>query len=802
MNLLFGDVTSQNFDAAGMLSSDGVCKTFEARADGYGRGEGCGVMFVKPLADALADGNRVYGVIAGSCVNQDGRSNVLTAPNGPAQEAVIAGAWADAGVSGRDVVYVEAHGTGTPLGDPIEMGALSNALEAAGVSGRGAVGVGAAKRVFGHTEAAAGMVGLIKCALSVWHGSVPGGVALSGAVNELISVDGVLSIVEGSGMSGLGSGAVVGVSSFGFGGTNAHVVVRGHGSGKGAGEEVKAMRLWDHSKSYWWPEEMLRGDEDGAEAEMGSGVDVLDGEHGVLGVKHEMGDGSVVWRRVMDGSKWIEDAWVNDHVVGGNVVVPGAWTFQVMALAAHQLGRAAEGIELHTLLPGTARQVEVIAAGDKLRVASRGTDGGEWVLHASAQMTTKTESSTGASIPSEEELDRWRYLAGEDVRSLMRRTTVSLGPGFSGCDSVWMEQAASGRMVSKVIVLESARETMREGYVISPETLDACFQGLGCGAISARGALSLGLPSLAKSVQIGHRTNGGIVWALGVWNGDELDVEVVDEDGMLIIRLRGIGFREMEVETQPMRLYSWHWEPASEVQLTRLVPAVDSGPWTVVFLGGSSVEHTMAVALSKRLAAAPVTGTSNLLAVLENAGAVRVVVVGSVVEELLRVSRGVVGAGLGGQLVIVGESSDAARLGGMWGLGRVVRSEGRAFGLGVRMVSFDDVGVEVEEVIAGEIDSEGHGVEVHVGRSGAMLAHRYEAVKVVAREGKEDKGGKDDKEGKTDGWWLVVGGSSGFGASIVEWLAVERGGASSGCHESQWAGWQECSGDGCFGAGS
>ena len=174
-----------------------VCKTFEERADGYGRGEGCGVMFVKPLADALADGNRVYGVIAGSCVNQDGRSNVLTAPNGPAQEAVIAGAWADAGVSGRDVVYVEAHGTGTPLGDPIEMGALSNALEAAGVSGSGAVGVGAAKRVFGHTEAAAGMVGLIKCALSVWHGAVPGGVGLSGAVNELISVDGVLKYCGG-----------------------------------------------------------------------------------------------------------------------------------------------------------------------------------------------------------------------------------------------------------------------------------------------------------------------------------------------------------------------------------------------------------------------------------------------------------------------------------------------------------------------------------------------------------------------------------------------------------------------------
>ena len=111
-----------------MMAPDGRCKTFDAAADGYVRGEGCGMVVLKRLSDALADGDRILAVIRGSAVNHDGRSNGLSAPNGPAQEAVIRAALADAGLAPGDIGYVEAHGTGTRLGDPIEIEALRAVL--------------------------------------------------------------------------------------------------------------------------------------------------------------------------------------------------------------------------------------------------------------------------------------------------------------------------------------------------------------------------------------------------------------------------------------------------------------------------------------------------------------------------------------------------------------------------------------------------------------------------------------------------------------------------------------------------
>ena len=125
VNLILAPEMNISFSKARMMAPDGRCKTFDAAADGYVRGEGCAILVLRRLADAVAEGDRILAVVRGSAVNQDGRSAGLTAPNGPAQEAVIRAALSVAGLPATDVGYVEAHGTGTALGDPIEVGALA-----------------------------------------------------------------------------------------------------------------------------------------------------------------------------------------------------------------------------------------------------------------------------------------------------------------------------------------------------------------------------------------------------------------------------------------------------------------------------------------------------------------------------------------------------------------------------------------------------------------------------------------------------------------------------------------------------
>ncbi|MEO1341091.1 MAG: polyketide synthase, partial [Cyanobacteria bacterium J06635_13] len=161
INLIVAPDLSIAFSQARMMSADGRCKTFDASADGYVRGEGSGMIVLKRLSDALKDQDNVLALIKGSAVNQDGHSNGLTAPNGPSQRAVIRAALKNAGIKPHQVGYVEAHGTGTPLGDPIEVSSLKEVLRE-GRAAEDTCWLGSVKTNIGHLEAAAGITGLIK----------------------------------------------------------------------------------------------------------------------------------------------------------------------------------------------------------------------------------------------------------------------------------------------------------------------------------------------------------------------------------------------------------------------------------------------------------------------------------------------------------------------------------------------------------------------------------------------------------------------------------------------------------------
>jgi acyl transferase domain-containing protein/acyl carrier protein len=224
-NLLLLPELSINCSRAHMLAPDGRCKTFDSRADGYVRSEGCGVVVLKRLSDAMAARDRVIAVIRGTAVNQDGRSSGLTVPNGAAQEAVIRDALRNAGVRPGDVSYVEAHGTGTALGDPIELRALGNVFR--DTRGQhGPLRVGSVKTNVGHLEAAAGVTGLIKVALSISRGVIPPHLHLQEPTPHVDWRELAITVPTTATPWASGSGVrYAGVSSFGFSGTNAHVVV-------------------------------------------------------------------------------------------------------------------------------------------------------------------------------------------------------------------------------------------------------------------------------------------------------------------------------------------------------------------------------------------------------------------------------------------------------------------------------------------------------------------------------------------------------------------------------------------------
>jgi acyl transferase domain-containing protein len=225
VNVLLSEQPFEYFQAWGMTSADGKCKPFDAAADGFVRSEGCGIVVLKRLSDAIADGDHIRAVIRGSAVNQDGRSSGLTVPNGLAQEALFREALAAARLEPADIGYVEAHGTGTSLGDPIEAQALASVF-GAGRNAENPLVIGSVKANLGHTESAAGVAGLLKAMLALEHERIPAQLHFH-RINPKIGWSGTPIEIPVQ-MRDWRRGAkrrFAGISSFGFSGTNSHLIL-------------------------------------------------------------------------------------------------------------------------------------------------------------------------------------------------------------------------------------------------------------------------------------------------------------------------------------------------------------------------------------------------------------------------------------------------------------------------------------------------------------------------------------------------------------------------------------------------
>ncbi|WP_230253331.1 type I polyketide synthase [Rhodopirellula halodulae] len=228
VNAILTPETTIAFSKARMLSPDGQCRPFDADANGYVRGEGCGMLLLKRLRDAERDGDHIWGTILASATNQDGRTSGITAPNGVSQQAVIRAALKEAGIPASRVNYIEAHGTGTPLGDPIEVDALTKVF-----AGQPGVDppcyVTSVKANVGHMETVSGVAGIIKLLLMMRHQTIPGQLHLQ-KLNPRMSLKRSRIVIpsESPAWPVDGEPLVAGVSSFGFGGANTHLVLQQH----------------------------------------------------------------------------------------------------------------------------------------------------------------------------------------------------------------------------------------------------------------------------------------------------------------------------------------------------------------------------------------------------------------------------------------------------------------------------------------------------------------------------------------------------------------------------------------------
>jgi len=232
VNLIWSPNHFVAFAKAGMLSKDGRAKAFDEAADGYVRGEGGAMVLLKPLDQALADGDPIHGVIRGIGVNHGGRTNSLTVTNPQAQADLIVEVFQGAGIRPEDVSYIEAHGPGTPLGDPIEIAGLKQAFarlhaESGSTPRPGAIGIGSVKTNMGHLEGAAGVAGLVKVLAALHQGQLPANVGFQ-QLNRLITLDGSDFRIQAETTPwphDADHPRRAGISSFGFGGSNAHMVV-------------------------------------------------------------------------------------------------------------------------------------------------------------------------------------------------------------------------------------------------------------------------------------------------------------------------------------------------------------------------------------------------------------------------------------------------------------------------------------------------------------------------------------------------------------------------------------------------
>ncbi|WP_203073864.1 SDR family NAD(P)-dependent oxidoreductase [Falsiroseomonas ponticola] len=615
-------------DRLHMLSPDGRCRAFDAGANGFVRAEGCGVLVLKRLADAQADGDRVLAVIRGSAVNQDGRSSGLTAPNGLAQEAVIRAALANAGLTPGDIDAIEAHGTGTTLGDPIEMQALRDVFGA----GRDTpLRVGSVKTNIGHAEGAAGVAGLVKAALMLRHQAVVPSLHFT-RLNPHIDLGG--AAIEVPVATAPATLRRVGVSSFGFSGTNAHLILEAPPAIQARDIEtaesphlllsartpaaLRAMaaatltKLREGAFSFadachtaavarprlpWWiaadsVEALATAEPSDAPmpdlpAPPGRRVDLpghpfdrqrfwLDEAELLPGRRlPQAGPAPVFEALLAPGARLLAD-----HRVRGTALLPAADMLERLRASAEASGQgsALTDITLDRPLPVTVpRRVQVVA-GDELALFAEQDSG--WDRHATAR------AAAAAALP-DRALAPLRAACAEPLdtgafHAWLAEAGIEFGPHYRCIEELWRGR---GQALAKL------------GPAPFPVLLDAALRTAGAIALGSGGAARL--PAGAARYARAPRAPGATCWAHAAITGDAggvttADIRLLDEDGTVLAAVEGLRLAAApEAWRGWCHAIAWTPRPDPRAEIAALTEGLDD-PARRLALEAAATRHARA----------------------------------------------------------------------------------------------------------------------------------------------------------------------------------------------------------------
>lgn len=464
------------FSKWGMLASDGKCKTFDAAADGFAAGEGSGVVVLKRLADALQDGDNIRAVIRGSSVNHDGRSTVLTAPNGLSQQSVIRSALRNARLEPHEISFVEAHGTGTSLGDPIEMEALNAIYGDVGPeSDAPPCIVGAVKTNFGHLEAAAGVAGLIKTVLCLEHGVIPKNLHFQ-KLNPQILLDGSrLAVATEPVPWPRGTRPrVAGISGFGISGTNAHIIVE-EAPLLPANQSQREGRTIPLPKHEWRRQRFWIQEKVPSKGSPTVAVANVDYVHPLLGkpVSSAFVTGKLFESELTSTST----QYFGDHCLEGQPLMPFAAFLEIAnAGATESSGGDSLAIRDFTLqeplfLTASPHKLQVLVGNGSIEIVSeRGT---AWVKHAKAGLRNAEPVSEVTDLS----ILRARCQEVVEPADLYRRLEAGglrFGQGFRVVEAAWRGPGES------LALLRLPKELHEEAgkYGMHPALLDGCLQSV------------------------------------------------------------------------------------------------------------------------------------------------------------------------------------------------------------------------------------------------------------------------------------------------------------------------------------